>query len=489
MADARSVIILELNELSPRLMDRFLAEGRLPGFARLRSESMVMVTDPEEPQERLNPWIQWVTVHTGVSSGEHGIEKLGEAAQLEHPTIASILGKAGLPSWICGSMNVPDGGSPLGAYLPDPWNPDDSPRPSALSAYSDFVRTNVHEHTNEAAQMSARLAAAFVWFMVRNGLSLSTIRRTLDQLAAERSGRRATFARACVLDRFQWDLFRSVYEEERPAFATFFSNSTAHFQHMYWRNLDPDEFQIRPSDEEQRRYADAIALGYEQMDALVTSAMRLADETGATLMFCTGLSQQPYLLAEGSGGKYTYRPRDFDGVVAAVGAPSSETVAPVMAGEFHTIFQSSNHAAVAAERFRNATVDGEPAFNVRLVGRDVFTGCRITRDLPADVELIDADGGSHRFHDLFYRFETAKSGYHHPDGMWWLRTGRHHAVEEPVSLRSIAPTVLRMLGVDVPETMKAAATAVTQWPPTDFLQGSGFASRETLRGGARGDNS
>lgn len=460
MAGARSVIVLELNELSPRIMDRFIAEGRLPGFARLRAESTVMITDPEEDQAHLNPWIQWVTVHTGVPRSEHRIEKLGESCRLEQATIARALRDAGKAAWICGSMNVPDDGSPLGAYLPDPWNPDSAPRPSELSAYSDFVRANVQEHTNASTHLSPALAARFLWFMARHGLSLRTLRQAVAQLVSERRSRRGSFARACVLDRLQWDVFRSVYLAQRPAFATFFSNSTAHFQHMYWRNFEPDQFTVQPTGEEQQRYGDAVALGYERMDGLVTDALALADEVGATLMLCTGLSQQPYLLAEDAGGKYTYRPKTFDAVLRSVGVPPSGTVAPVMAGEFHILFDSSRDAVAAAERFGLTTLDGEPVFNVRVVGGDVFTGCRITRDLPNDAQLIDADGRSHRFHDLFYRFETAKSGYHHPDGMWWVRTGEHTVIRDPVSLRSIAPTVLAMLDVPAAPTMGADPVAL-----------------------------
>ena len=43
-----SVILLELNELVPQLLDRFIAEGRLPNFERLRKESLVFTTDAEE---------------------------------------------------------------------------------------------------------------------------------------------------------------------------------------------------------------------------------------------------------------------------------------------------------------------------------------------------------------------------------------------------------------------------------------------------------
>lgn len=461
MADRTSVIVLEFNELSPRLMAELIAAGELPNFARLRDESTVMITDPEAPQSSLNPWVQWVTVHTGVSHTEHGIEKLGEADRLRQETVGQAVERSGRPVLIGGAMNVPhrnsDGGS---VFFPDPWNPSATPDPSELAAFSDFVRVNVQEHTNTDSTSSGWDVARFGFFMLRHGLSRRTVSSAARQLANERRRDTGTFARACVLDRLQWDVFRWYARRRRPALATFFSNSTAHFQHMYWRNHEPDQFSVQPTAEEQRRYGDAVRLGYRSMDALVGEAFGLAEELGSTLMLCTALSQQPYLLAEDSGGKYTYRPRDFHQLLAAVGVEAPGDVAPVMAGEFHVLFGSSDSAGEAADRFRQATVDGEPAFGVRLVGDDLFTGCRITWTLPDDAELVDADGGTHRFHDLFYRFETAKSGYHHPDGMWWVRTGRHRTVEDRVSLRSVAPTILTTLGVQVPESMTA--------PPVDL---------------------
>ena len=43
-----------------------------------------------------------------------------------------------------------------------------------------------------------------------------------------------------------------------------------------------------------------------------------------------------------------------------------------------------------------------------------------------------------------------KSGQHHPDGMMWIRTpSRNHKVlEEKVPLISVAPTILKLYGLD-----------------------------------------
>ncbi|MFM9068742.1 MAG: hypothetical protein ACKOUR_15640, partial [Planctomycetota bacterium] len=74
----KKLISLEFNELCPNLLSQFIQRGELPNFARMQSESEVLVTDAEERGEMLNPWVQWVTVHTGLSLQEHQVTTLSQ---------------------------------------------------------------------------------------------------------------------------------------------------------------------------------------------------------------------------------------------------------------------------------------------------------------------------------------------------------------------------------------------------------------------------
>src|SRR5215468_4576682 len=100
------LIVLEFNELCPSLMDQFIAEGRLPNFARLKREACVYTTEADEQAPYLEPWIQWVTVHTGLPYAEHGVFDLGDGAKLETPRVWDLVGQSGGKVWICGSMNA-----------------------------------------------------------------------------------------------------------------------------------------------------------------------------------------------------------------------------------------------------------------------------------------------------------------------------------------------------------------------------------------------
>jgi hypothetical protein len=290
--------------------------------------------------------------------------------------------------------------------------------------------------------------------MVRHGLSPATLGALVRQLVGERRGR-GRWRRAVILDKLQFDVFRWYYRRLRPHLATFFLNSTAHFQHLYWRNMEPTLFSAQPNAADQAEYRDAILFGYQEMDAL---AGRFLDLVGpaATIVFCTALSQQPCLRYEAYGGKHQYRPRRFDALFRFAGVAVA-SVSPAMSEQFYVMFTSEAEARAAARRLATLRVDGRPAMTVELDGRAIFTGCSIFEPLPPHARLHLDDGDrSERFFDVFYRVDAVKSGMHHPEGMLWIRTPerRHRIMDEPVALESIAPTLLALLAVPVPSHMR-----------------------------------
>ena len=103
---ARPVILLEFNELSPSLMARFIGEGKLPTFARFQREARVFTTEADENAPNLEPWIQWITVHTGLPYREHRVFHLGDAHTLREKSVWDLVSDQGSKVWVCGSMNA-----------------------------------------------------------------------------------------------------------------------------------------------------------------------------------------------------------------------------------------------------------------------------------------------------------------------------------------------------------------------------------------------
>src|SRR3954454_15154378 len=238
------LIVLEFNELTPSLMHRFIAEGKLPNFARLFWQSEIFTTVAAERPPHLDPWIQWVTVHTGLNLCDHKIERLNEGHTLQAPRVWDIVSDGGDRVLVFGSMNVGERRPAKGCVLPDPWTTKVAPHPQALAPFFEFVQRNVLEHTRDRAPFDAADCVRLGAFMAAHGLSRATITAILRQLLEERRGQ-ARWKRAVLLDKLQFDVFRWYYRRLQPKFATFFVNSTAHYQHLYWREMDPSPFAVQ----------------------------------------------------------------------------------------------------------------------------------------------------------------------------------------------------------------------------------------------------
>jgi hypothetical protein len=460
----RKVIVLEFNELSPSLMSRFISDGQLPNFKKFADESALFVTEAEERPPYLDPWIQWVTVHTGLNFRDHGIEHLNEGHTVREKRVWDIVSDQGDPVLVCGSMNVGEHQGINGAVVPDPWATHVKPSPEELVPYFQFIQRNVLEYTNDRVPLTRADYLKFITFMMSHGLSMETIGSIARQLLAEKRGV-DRWKRAVILDKLQFDVFSWYYKQLEPRFSSFFLNSTAHYQHMYWRDMEPALFKVRPS-AEASKHESAILFGYQEMDRLLKRFVELADKD-TTLVFCTALSQQPYLSYEESGGRHFYRPSNFDNLVTFAGVEPPFTVAPVMAHQFHLYLQSEEAARRAEQQLLALTVNGRQAMAVVRSGVEIFSGCHLYENLTADTQLSIA--GSDRrtsFFSLFYKVEGMKSGMHHPDGLLWIREpGRRPSRQsEKVPLSAVAPTLLDLLGIPGTPGMKASLFAQQREP-------------------------
>jgi len=442
-------IQIELNELSPTLIDEFIDAGELPNFRRLRDTSEVFVTDAST-ELSLEPWVQWPTLHTGIDDSDHGIRHLGEADRVKGRGVARELADAGFKVGVFMTMNL-DYGPLDGFVVPDPWNPDSRPYPDELRAFSDFVFSAVQE--NSAARLDKKAAIPFITYLLRRGLTPKTVIATARQLLDERKDSGVQWRRTLVLDLMAYDLFRTLVRKHNVAYATFFSNSTAHFQHYFWRNFRPEGFSAPVPPEDHPSLKDAVITGYRSYDRLIGKFM--ADFPDDRLVFVTALSQEPW-----DTTWCTYRPYDFDRLIELLGFEKGRVeVEPVMAEEFFLEFPDEQAEKEGFERLAKARINGQPLFRTQQNEplRHKLS-CNVNEwYFPGETPVELPTGKTERFDKLFYRIHSLRSGRHHPDGCFWVQTSSPRRVEEKVPLTAVAPTLLRLYGVEQPGYMKQPA--------------------------------
>jgi hypothetical protein len=444
------VLLLEFNELTPALLQSFMADGSLPHFRRLYERSTAYTTTAGD--DPLEPWVQWPTVHCGVPFAEHGARYLGEGRAIAFPGIARVLSDAGVVVGDFGTINA-NYRDLRGYCVPDPWNDDAVAQPAELRPYVDFVARAVRENTREALpSFTVAEACALALCMIRNGVTLGTFLACVGQLVRERVRPADRYRRVFALDRVQYDIFRALNARFDVGFAAFFSNSTAHLQHYYWRNMAPHAFaQPLPAGDD-AALRSAVRNGYRAMDALLGRVVH--DHPRARVILCTGLSQEAWPETT----KCTYRPRDFGAMLAFAGCDVPVRVRPVMAERFRVVCATVEHAEAAAAALARVTSDGAPLMGVERRGTIVYAGCDVieTEDRALARSVRNGAGDTRPFGSLFYRITGMNSGRHHADGALWIAADRHTTIARKLPLAHVAALVLEECGVPPAPTMHRA---------------------------------
>ena len=115
------LLLLEFNEINFESIEYYIALGKLPAFARAISRCGYCRTVSEHHYEELEPWIQWVSAHTGRNLEEHGVFRLGEIVNHEIPQIWEQLDEHGLKVGAVSPMNVKNRTRQAAFFVPDPW--------------------------------------------------------------------------------------------------------------------------------------------------------------------------------------------------------------------------------------------------------------------------------------------------------------------------------------------------------------------------------
>jgi hypothetical protein len=393
------VLLLELNEFNPELMQRAAEELDAPHLKKLLSFKKT-TTRTEDTQERfgLDPWVQWVSIHTGKASSEHGVHHLADLATLRHPQVWETLGQAGYRCGVWGAMNARRGNSPLMAFfVPDPWTLGESAHPQKLGR---FLALPLYYARHYGHTRPAKLFMAFcqtLYFLLRP-TSLQALLPHLPTLLATlfRSGLK-DYVLFALFDLVNVALFTRYYRKHRPDFSILFLNSLAHLQHHHWSSQDKLSREMRET-------------------------FRLIDRA-LGILFDTWPTDEPLLIANAftqtctaHHNEFLYRQRDPELFLRAAGIPA-ESIAQLMTNDAHIFFHSAQASEHAMKILQGAKLNNEAVFHVRKDSESpnsLFYQLIYWKQVgPEDILLIA--NKQLRFLEFFYCV-TKRTGSHIPQG-------------------------------------------------------------------------
>jgi hypothetical protein len=456
------VLLVELNEITWRLLDPLLAQGHLPTFSRLIEHGARGTTVAPEVPPELDPWISWTTVYTGRPPEEHGVKFLEQPPDtVRGPRIWDIAADAGKSVGIFGSiMSWPPRRDIRGFWVPGTFSPDAKTYPEALEPIQQLNLTYTRAHTPVAENNRKPGKLALLWKLRNLGLRLPTLGAIAGYFARRALGRAREWEKVSLQPRINLDFFARLWSDNRPDFATFHTNHVAHYQHRYWRAADPEPFLEKPSADELKKYGNAVRFGYQSADELLGELCRLIDED-TVLIVASGLGQQPYVKEEFRGGRSVIRLQSIEQMLELLGVKEECEPYSVMAPQWNVRFRSpqAQERAVRGLQMAYYGSPDQPLFSHAAAGDTLCLNVcqKLPRPLDGNTECVFPETGrSIKFRDLCAEKDpTPKQGYHDQAGVLIIAGPGIASGAElgRCSTLDLAPTMLHLLGLPVPHYM------------------------------------
>jgi hypothetical protein len=426
------LLIIELNEVNFDFVRRYVERGELPTFAGLLATHALIETSSETEYEHLEPWIQWVTAHTGKTFAEHGILRLGDIVEHDMDQIWEQLERAGLRVGAISPMNAKNRTRAAAFFVPDPWTKTAVTGDRSLHLLADALAQAVGDNARSHISAGSYLKL-FVGLLAH--FRPSTF-GTLVRLALSR--RKAAWANALFLDRFLADVFICQWRRHRPEFASLFLNAAAHIQHHYMFSSSVYDGPNRNPEWYLASGRDPLLDVYRLYDDIVRDMLRLPGSP--RVMLATGLHQDPY-----PEELYYYRIKEHANFLTRLGV-KFQAVNALMSRDFLVIFSSPDEAGQGAQTLGALRApDGTPLFTVENRGRDLFVMLSYPKEIkPGFVPSLNGRELWDIHDDV--AFVALKNGEHNGVG-YFIDTGLPKAEGGRFRLADLPARVLTALGV------------------------------------------
>ena len=117
----KNLLFIELNEINFDIVKSYINKGH--NLINLKKIILMqgIITTSESKYEEIEPWIQWHSIHTGLTYSEHKIFRLGDGIHCKNNGIYKELEELDLSVGAISPMNLKNNLKNPKFFIPDPW--------------------------------------------------------------------------------------------------------------------------------------------------------------------------------------------------------------------------------------------------------------------------------------------------------------------------------------------------------------------------------
>ncbi len=398
----KKLIMIEINEFNRELL---ASTAQMFGYKHIkRMLSMKHCKTESIDREEFNgldPWVQWVSVHTGVPSSIHKIRRVGEVPNLRIPQVWEKLGEKGISTGIWGAMNASRNRTKGNHFFfPDPWTFSEIAYPIELNSFLKLPRYYGKTYLSTSRRKIAFKSLELFFFLFSRLISKELFEglvRSVKVILQNGINDSILFS---LFDVFSTISFLKYKKSFNPQFSLIFLNSLAHNQHSYW---------------DSKKLTGKMKLCIENLDFILGLIFKRIDNREA-IIITNGFSQ----INIHDKGTCIYRQIDPAGFLDSFDLDYS-MIEQGMTSDSHVYFKNLNDLEKTYEFIKNSLVNGEELFYVEKSEMKIFYYLKYTKKVDKKT-FFTINGEEFEFYKYFKVLgEIERTGCHIASGNLFVR--------------------------------------------------------------------
>lgn len=231
----KNKIIFELNEFSIDLLNTYKSTHK--NIKKILDWHLIQTKIPDNyDSDFLEPWSQWVSIHTGIPCSIHQVKHLGDVELLEQSQAWDKNPEKFGIVWGC--LNSKEPRDKIVKYFPDPWTKTSNTNIAGTKSLQNFLRLAVSGRGGNLFSRLKTLISLCVYGFFALPLLLINTDKEILRIVKKHSLRRILNVSVIysIVEYIAFNIFLKSKRNNRNKIYTdvFFSNMLAHVQHYYW---------------------------------------------------------------------------------------------------------------------------------------------------------------------------------------------------------------------------------------------------------------
>lgn len=397
----KKLIFIELNEINFDLVEKYSKDKKFKFFNKSFFQKL-RNTFSEKNYDNLEPWIQWVSVHTGLDAEGHKIFRLGDINKNNLNQIFELIESKGYSVGAICPMNANNKLKKTNYFIPDPWTKSKT----NSSYFQNFIYEALSEavNNNSGTRLSFKsvisILLSFLVFV--RGFNLIYLIKLFYKSIKKK------WYRAIIFDYLLHNIHLIYLKKYKADFSTIFFNAGAHIQHHYLHNSEKIDITLKKNPSWYLKEShDPILEVYTFYDKIISEYSKFVDYE---ILIATGLSQSPH-----KEKNFYYRLKNHKNFLKLLGV-NFKSVEPRMSRDFLVNFEEEYLCDEAERLFLNINqLNNESIFYIDRKNNSIFVSLIYKKEIKKNFKIKTNQKISINLYD-YVNFVAIKNGEHQSKG-------------------------------------------------------------------------